>query len=584
MDNDNDPSAPAAAAAAAAAPPSAVRQTISISLSKKPKKKASSAKLQLSTAEEEYSTIAEHAEALSKKRAEEGQVLVIPCQQTRDEGKPLLAQRSHARDVSNEEATAVDAQKVDDDEATRQLIESATHRQDDETKQSSGLTIAAPQQNTLNTKATKSSTATDDELFRRDLSHRAEDVDPNSSTYANISISDFGGALLRGMGWTGGDTKKKEQEIRARPHRLGLGATPMLPPPTGKHGRARRPEELKKEEEMMKAEKEREKKRLEMERLDVQYTLQNGSVVKIDGGRAKVIQTAGVPGLNRILVKLENGQEEAVNKGSVRLCSWEQLEKDPFQEKRERREERRNDSRYHQKSKDDLSNGAKNNGHGRDDFNGDHRDNIRHKESSRDGSDDDGHHDRKRRKVSRHEKYDSSDEDSRHERKKKESRHSRKRDRSEGNRSPRSQKHHDRDDKKRHKYDSRSSRHEHINWLLPNIRIRLVSKKYSRQHLQKGIVQDVISSQNNNPKAVILMDNQEVLDNVPERYLETALPKTGGNVIVLEGVHRWKKGRLLERSSAKGTGVIQLFEDLEVVEVSLDGVAEWCGPLDEDME
>ena len=80
------------------------------------------------------------------------------------------------------------------------------------------------------------------------------------------------------------------------------------------------------------------------------------------------------------------------------------------------------------------------------------------------------------------------------------------------------------------------------------------------------------------------MDNQEVLDNVPERYLETALPKTGGNVIVLEGVHRWKKGRLLERSSAKGTGVIQLFEDLEVVEVSLDGVAEWCGPLDEDME
>jgi hypothetical protein len=79
------------------------------------------------------------------------------------------------------------------------------------------------------------------------------------------------------------------------------------------------------------------------------------------------------------------------------------------------------------------------------------------------------------------------------------------------------------------------------------------------------------------------MDNQEVLDNIPERYLETALPKTGGNVVVLEGCHRWKKGRLLERSSERSRGIIQLFEDLEVVEVSLDRVAEWCGPVDDDL-
>jgi len=78
------------------------------------------------------------------------------------------------------------------------------------------------------------------------------------------------------------------------------------------------------------------------------------------------------------------------------------------------------------------------------------------------------------------------------------------------------------------------------------------------------------------------MDNGRVIDNIPERYLETALPKTGGNVIVLEGKQRWKKGRLLERSSVEGVGVVQLSEDLEVVKISLDSVAEWCGPLDDD--
>ena len=42
---------------------------------------------------------------------------------------------------------------------------------------------------------------------------------------------------------------------------------------------------------------------------------------------------------------------------------------------------------------------------------------------------------------------------------------------------------------------------------------------------------------------------------------------------------RWKKGRLLERSSTKC--LIQLEEDLEVVNVSLDNVAEWCGDLND---
>jgi hypothetical protein len=122
-----------------------------------------------------------------------------------------------------------------------------------------------------------------------------------------------------------------------------------------------------------------------------------------------------------------------------------------------------------------------------------------------------------------------------------------------------------------------------LHWLIPNIRVRLISKKLPKYHLQKGVVQDVIRmtaqpSSSGSPKAILLMDNGQVLDKVPERYLETALPKTGGNVIILEGKEIWKKGRLLERSSKRC--IVQLEEDLEVVNVSLDSVAEWCGHLE----
>ena len=127
---------------------------------------------------------------------------------------------------------------------------------------------------------------------------------------------------------------------------------------------------------------------------------------------------------------------------------------------------------------------------------------------------------------------------------------------------------------------------QHLHWLTPNIRVRLISNKIPKYYLQKGIVQDVMQPSSNSsssgPKAVLLMDNGQVLDKVPERYLETALPKTGGHVIILESKdtsHHWKKGRLLERSSKDGYGIIQLEEDLEVIKVSLDGIAEWCGDM-----
>ena len=80
-----------------------------------------------------------------------------------------------------------------------------------------------------------------------------------------------------------------------------------------------------------------------------------------------------------------------------------------------------------------------------------------------------------------------------------------------------------------------------------------------------------------------LMDGSNKVIQCPERYLETALPKVGGNAICLAGNYRYGKGKLLERDSKSSKGVIQLYEDMNVVKLSLDDMAEYCGPLDDDL-
>lgn len=119
-----------------------------------------------------------------------------------------------------------------------------------------------------------------------------------------------------------------------------------------------------------------------------------------------------------------------------------------------------------------------------------------------------------------------------------------------------------------------------MTWVIPNIRVRIVSDKLGRsQYKQKGVVIDVSYK----GTATLRMDQNGQVLQVPERYLETALPKAGGNAIVLSGNHRLAKGRLLERDSSSSKGVIQVFEDMSVLTLSLDDMAEWCGPLDDDL-
>lgn len=649
-----------------------LRAKINISLKKKTKATSSASSLRQNATSsllaEEYTTIAEESAIISQQRREEGSVLVILCKQSKHEDeqkKPLLAGRlallrqqdeGGASDSGGVEtnairgeisATGINIDEINDDAVMRRLIIQSAElpqggNENESTTSGGQVVISAPSQNKLNfvrgnhddnltaNKDTRLN-GNDDEKFKRELSHHAADVDPTSNTYANVAISDFGSALLRGMGWSASvnDGIKpnkiggEEETFKPRPHRLGLGATPLMPLPSRGgtvsngngstiHRRARRPEDVKRDKELQCQQEEIEEAKEEKKRLDVQFTLQKGSIVHVldqDGGykhmkrkRAVVIRTAGVPGLNRILIQMEKAVSEAsVPKHSVALCSWEELEAHPFQQRPMQAvkghqlptvqgEQLKNEAYGGKRNEicdqklvrhDEHHNEMRNNGES---------DRKNRRNSSEDNSVDEIHrrlsNDHKRmRESDRYHRRSRSRSGSRERstKRSKEFSDSHRDQRKEPCRSPAGEQYHNSYDRKRTKLDHLDSQKakQYLHWLIPSIRVRLISNKMPKYHLQKGVVQDVLratdSKSSSGPKAILLMDDGQVLDKVPERYLETALPKTGGNVIILEGVNdvRWKKGRLMERLSTNC--LIQLEEDLEVVEVSLDNVAEWCG-------
>jgi len=436
------------------------------------------------------------------------------------------------------------------------------------------------------------------EQLQRDLEQLPDQA--NEESYEQVPVSQFGAALLRGMGWKDDDDDnnntngKKPGEAMPRPHRLGLGAIPKADMPGdsampsvlsgrrgGKKAKKLSVAQLQQQEEF---EKQRQLQKLQ----DKQRTLQSGSIVYLIGvddhsknnckKRAKVVKLQGVPGLNMVSVQLEHDAEPScIKRGQLgELVLRSDLEKTPFvvptkprnrddgeddRKDQDRKKDRRR-SKSHSPSKDRK------------------KDRDKHSDGSRNRDKDDGsRRDRDRRNDDRDRRRDRSRSRSR-------DRDNQKRDRQERGR--------DSDDRRRDERSRKKSRSERESkesgsplWMIPNIRVRVVTDKLGKRHFrQKGVIVDVTRHDG----AIIRMDapdgnnrNAVVLEHVPERYLETALPKTGGQAIVLTGPNKWAKGRLLERNSKTSQGSIQVFEDMSIITMSLDDIAEWCGPLDDDL-
>eukprot|EP00753_Platysulcus_tardus_P003931 PLAT12502.7.p1 GENE.PLAT12502.7~~PLAT12502.7.p1 ORF type:complete len:340 (-),score=140.24 PLAT12502.7:28-1047(-) len=123
------------------------------------------------------------------------------------------------------------------------------------------------------------------------MAARPKELSVTSTAYEDVPVEEFGAALLRGMGWRkgapiGGSNKAVVEPhiLSVRHHRLGLGALGGEGKsggvtPGGRGG-----------------------------------SMAPGDVVKVMGGRhrgkfAVVVQTDGVPGLNRVMVKLADASE-----------------------------------------------------------------------------------------------------------------------------------------------------------------------------------------------------------------------------------------------------------------------------------
>ncbi|XP_073051891.1 protein MOS2-like [Primulina eburnea] len=117
---------------------------------------------------------------------------------------------------------------------------------------------------------------------------------------------------------------------------------------------------------------------------------------------------------------------------------------------------------------------------------------------------------------------------------------------------------------------------ERVNWLRNHIRVRIISKdlKGGRLFLKKGVVVDVVGP---GMCDVSMDESRELIQGVEQEFLETALPRRGGTVLVLCGRHKGVYGSLLEHDSEKETGVVRDADTHETLNVRLDEIAEYTG-------
>lgn len=128
-------------------------------------------------------------------------------------------------------------------------------------------------------------------------------------------------------------------------------------------------------------------------------------------------------------------------------------------------------------------------------------------------------------------------------------------------------------------------RHEIIptpstSWLNSHIRVRIISKelKGGRLYLQKGEIVDVVGP----TTCDISMDNsRELVQGVEQNFLETALPRRGGPVLVLYGRHKGVYGSLQEKDNENETAVVRDADTHALINVRLEQIAEYLGDPDD---
>ncbi len=116
------------------------------------------------------------------------------------------------------------------------------------------------------------------------------------------------------------------------------------------------------------------------------------------------------------------------------------------------------------------------------------------------------------------------------------------------------------------------------NWLIPNIRVRInyenIGGNGNKYYAMKGVIRDVVQ-----PKVcTLVMDTDGViLNNIKQEWLNSALPKKSGRVMILSGKRKFKSGQMLLRDKKTKRVHVKLDSKDKVKQFSYDEVAEYLG-------
>ena len=374
--------------------------------------------------------------------------------------------------------------------------------------------------------------------YHKDIDALPAELNETAEEYQRVPINEFGAALLRGMGWkddTAAHPSVPEiDDIMPRPHRLGLGAIPAILPEPDSNG-GRRPRNIDQYQRDQRKQKQHDMYRIEREKKiaeDLQRTLQDGSIVYLMQRDNNDNETLPKQKNRARILKLVGvpglNMVQVQMEHSGSSIVIKRSEIDGLVERLEL-------EKYPFQEKTTIV---------------EHRTKniVQHSAISTTPP----HHDQ----------------------------NSNNRDRMHGLK-----------DKKRSRSDKREEMST-ASWVIPNIRVRIVSEKLGRRYYkEKGIVLDVtrhggatlkfnshISSSSRSADGNTPVE--AVLDRIPERYLETVLPPIGGNVIIVNPKHtsKYAKGRYIERDGKdKSYGIVQLYDDMDCLRLPLDDIAEWCG-------
>lgn len=121
-------------------------------------------------------------------------------------------------------------------------------------------------------------------------------------------------------------------------------------------------------------------------------------------------------------------------------------------------------------------------------------------------------------------------------------------------------------------------------WLCPNLRVRIVDKKFKggRYYKEKVVVLDMVSADS----AVCRTDDGKVLEGLTHSMVETVIPKSDeSHVMVCHGSYKQHLAKLVQKNKDKCIALVQLLKDRDtVLEMEFDHICEYTGNVDEEFD